>query len=223
MSINYVGSLKQVPVSGNIGLKMDMTSIFGFISLVSPFFIMFMMFTLSIFNSNFKGFVYLIGVSIMYIFINILNKTLDNDVVETTLNKYHYNFCQLFGEEKYSSVPSFNSALYIFTLTYLAVPMIRNNIFNLPLVIFFVLLFSLDTITRITHINCTSGMGVALGAFIGLVWGIIYYNLLYQSEDTKKFLFYDDYFGSNKIACARPSEQKFKCDVYENGELIKTI
>ena len=219
----YSDVVKLVPNnSANIGLNMELVTIFGFISLIGPFFIMFMMFTLSIFNSNFKGFVYFIGVSVMYVFITILNKTL-KPTTERALNKYHFPFCKLFGNEVYYSIPSFNSSLYTFTFTYLSVPMIRNNIFNLPLVIFFILMFTLDTITRTMHINCTNGKGVALGAFIGLTWGMIYYNVLYQNEDTKKFLFYDDYFGSNKISCMRPSEQKFKCEVYENGELIETI
>jgi len=58
MSIQYSDALKQVKHDNprHIGLKMDMTTIFGFISLIGPFFIMFMMFTLSLFNSNFKGF-----------------------------------------------------------------------------------------------------------------------------------------------------------------------
>ena len=205
----------------HIGLKMDMTTIFGFISLIGPFFIMFMMFALSIFNSNIKGFVYLIGVSVMYAFITILNKTLKSDPSEQ-LNEYHFPFCQLFGNEMYYSVPSFNSSLYIFTLSYLLFPMMQNNMFNLPLVVFFILLFALDTVTRTTQINCTNGKGVSLGALIGFIWGIIYYNLIYQNDTTKQFLYYND-FDSNKVACMRPSKEKFKCAVYKNGELVESI
>jgi len=28
---------------------------------------------------------------------------------------------------------------------------------------------------------------------------------------------------SNKIACSRPTKQKFQCNVYKNGEIIQTI
>jgi len=218
----YSDTVRQIKHDArHIGLKMDMTTIFGFISLIGPFFIMFMMFTLSIFNSNFKGFVYLIGVSIMYAFISILNKTLNAESPEK-LNAYHFPFCQLFGDEMYYSIPSFNSSLYIFTLSYLLFPMMQNNMFNLPLVIFFILLFALDTVTRTTQINCTTGKGVSLGALIGFIWGLIYYNLIYQNDTTKQFLYYND-FDSNKVACMRPSKQKFKCAVYKNGELVESI
>lgn len=224
MSTPYSDTLRQIKHNDrkHIGLKMDMTTIFGFISLVGPFFIMFMMFTLSIFNSNFKGFVYLIGVSIMYAFITILNRTTTPDPIEQ-LNEYHFPFCQLFGNEQYYSIPSFNSSLYIFTLFYLLLPMMKHNMFNLPLVIFFVLLFVLDVVTRTIHINCTNHKGVALGALIGFVWSIIYYNILSQNNTLKEFLYYNDQFDSNKVACMRPSKQKFKCAVYKNGELIESI
>jgi len=207
--------------SRHYGLRMDMTTIFGFISLISPFFIMFMMLTLSIFNSNFKGFIYLIGVSIMYAFITILNKTLNTEMPEKK-NESKFPFCQLFGNEIYYSIPSFNSSLYIFTLSYLLFPMLKNNMFNLPLVIFFLLLFALDSVTRTTQMHCTNTKGVSLGALIGFVWGFIYYNLIYQNDSTKQFLYYND-FGSNKVACMRPSKQKFKCSVYKNGQLVESI
>ena len=217
----YSDAVKQIPAKPtHIGLTMDMTTIFGFISLIGPFFIMFMMFTLSIFNSNFKGFVYLIGVSVMYAFISVLNKTLISSA--PMKNEYHFPYCQLFGSDTYQSIPSFNSALYIFTLAYLVLPMMHNNMFNLPLIIFFVLLFALDSVTRTSHINCTTGKGVSLGALIGFIWGVVYYNIIYQNDDTKQFLYYDD-FESNKVACMRPSKQKFKCSVYKNGELVESI
>lgn len=223
MNVPYSDVLKQIKYDDSryIGLKMDMSTIFGFISLIGPFFIMFMMLTLSIFNSNFKGFFYLIGVSIMYAFILILNKTLNAETPEKP-NAYHFPFCQLFGNEIYYSIPSFNSSLYIFTLSYLLFPMIKNNMFNLPLVLFFLTLFAIDTITRTIHINCTNSKGVTLGALIGFIWGLLYYNLMNENNSTKQFLYYND-FGSNKVACMRPSKQKFKCSVYKNGQLVESI
>ena len=58
MNVPYSDVLKQIKYDDSRynGLKMDMSTIFGFISLIGPFFIMFMMLTLSIFNSNFKVF-----------------------------------------------------------------------------------------------------------------------------------------------------------------------
>jgi len=222
MSIPYSDIVKQIPhTNTQMGVKMDLANIFGFISLIGPFFIMFMMFSLSIFNSNFKGFIYLFGVTIMYTCIIVLQKTLGKNE-NIKLNAYHYPFCQLFGNEQYLSIPSFNSALYMFTLIYLVLPMLQVGTFNLPLVIFFIMIYALDTITRTLMINCTTGKGVAIGSVIGFIWGSIFYNIISTGEGTKQFLYYDD-FVSNKIACLRPSKQKFKCSVYKNGELIQSI
>jgi len=61
-----------------------------------------------------------------------------------------------------------------------------------------------------------------MGALIGFVWSIVFYNILYQNNTLKDFLYYND-FDSNKVACMRPSKQKFKCSVYKNGELVESI
>ncbi|ADX06129.1 hypothetical protein 162285234 [Organic Lake phycodnavirus 1] len=193
-------------------LKQDLTSIFGFITLIGPFFIMFMLVSLSIFNSNFKGFFYLIGASLLFVMVNVLNSTNTNNQTTNPV------FCNLFASSVGFTVPSFNSSLYIFTLTYLMVPMISYNMFNIPLVLFFVFMFSLDTITRTTYISCTDVRGVLLGSLIGFVWGIVYYFILSQNESTKVFLYYND-FESSRTACMKPSAQKFVCSVNKNAVL----
>tara|TARA_B110000114_G_C14905417_1_gene322437 strand:- start:417 stop:716 length:300 start_codon:yes stop_codon:yes gene_type:complete len=99
--------------------------------------------------------------------------------------------------------------------------MFSKSIFNLPIIIFFLLFFGLDAFTRI-KLRCTGIPGVIIGALIGFIWGFVYYFILSNSESTKEFLYYSD-FESNKVACLRPSKQKFRCNVYKNGELIESI
>jgi hypothetical protein len=53
-----------------------------------------------------------------------------------------------------------------------------------------------------------------------LVWALMWYYLI-QTQNPE-LLYYDDLI-SNKIACSKPSQQKFKCSVYKNGELLKTL
>lgn len=194
----------------------DLTTMFGFMTLVGPFFVMFMLVSLSIFNSNFKGFVYLAGASLLYVLVRLLNDS------NSQVGEAHPLYCNLFGSTLGFSVPSFNSALYVFTLTYLLIPMISYNMFNIPLVLFFIFLFALDTITRTTYVGCTTSKGVLLGTLLGGVWGVVYYLLLSQNDNTKSFLYYND-FESSRTACMKPTKQNFKCNVYKNGELIESI
>jgi len=107
----------------------DLTTMFGFMTLVVLFFVMFMLVSLSIFNSNFKGFVYLAGASLLYVLVRLLNDS------NSQVGEAHPLYCNLFGSTLGFSVPSFNSALYVFTLTYLLIPMISYNMFNIPLVL----------------------------------------------------------------------------------------
>lgn len=200
-------------------VKLDYSNVFSFISLIGPFFVMALFVVLSIFNSDFKGFIYLFGVIIMSLFIKLLkvsDSIPDIDIQPT----YENNFCTLFGMNE-QSIPSFNSAIYIFTLVYLCLPMFSKSIFNLPIIIFFLLMYALDAMTR-NNIGCTNLSGILIGTFVGFTWGIIYYYILQSSDDTKKFLYYSD-FESNKVACLRPKNQKFRCNVYQNGELIQSI
>jgi hypothetical protein len=67
---------------------------------------------------------------------------------------------------------------------------------------------------------CTTPTGIVLGSFIGIIWGLFWYFLI-QGQNNE-LLYYDDLL-SNKVACSRPSQQKFKCSVYKNGELLKTL
>ena len=48
-----------------------------------------------------------------------------------------------------------------------------------------------------------------------------WYNIL-KITGNDSLLYYDEYV-SDKVACSRPEKQTFKCAVYKNGELLKTI
>lgn len=95
----------------------------------------------------------------------------------------------------------------------------KNNM-NYPLLIFILLLGVIDTTTRYS-LKCTKLQGSILGILIGLMLGTIWYNM-FKLSGNSSLLYYDEY-TSNKIACSKPNKQTFKCSVYKNGELIKTL
>ena len=92
-----------------------------------------------------------------------------------------------------------------------------NNVVNFPLIISILGLFIIDGFTRIKG-NCTNYQGIILGGVFGLVMGVMWYNL-FKITNNDKLLYYDEYV-SNKVACTKPTKQKFKCSVYKNGELV---
>jgi hypothetical protein len=220
--MNYVSTIRRTSANP-VTMEMNMANVFGLISLMGPGFVMFMLFCLSLFNSNLKGLFYLVGVGVVYGFVVLVGKS--GMVLSDPSDKkdgYYPSFCQMFGSSTTElSNPSFNSAFYTFTLTYLLIPMITHQNYNIFLILFFLCLLGLDTLTRSIFIKCTSFKGASTGGVIGTTIGFLYW-LLLSSYDTKSFLYYND-FDSSRVACMRPTKQKFKCNVYRNGELLESI
>lgn len=195
------------------GMKFGFNDVLSAIALISPFLLAFLMVMISIINSNIKGFIYLLGLIILFVMVVLFQNTIKAPI--DTTNK----FCNLFSTSQYS-VPSFNSALYLYTILYILLPMITMEMVNFPLIIVFVLLYVLDSIVKYTN-KCSSLIGIIMGSVLGLFFGISWF-LLIRSTGQKGLLYYDD-LVSNKIACSRPTKQNFKCQVYKNGELIQNI
>ena len=115
--------------------------------------------------------------------------------------------------------PSFISALYVFTILYLFYPMMINGVFNFPLIILLLIIYVFDIIIRSYKMGCTDIVHVAMGSALGLCFTIAYVMLLANHTE---LLYYNDLLSS-KVACSVPSKQKFKCSVYNNGQLLQTI
>jgi hypothetical protein len=97
--------------------------------------------------------------------------------------------------------------------------MMMNDVMNIPLLIVLLVLYAIDCVMKSSN-KCTTPIGIVLGSFLGLVWGLMWYFVVQNQHP--ELLYYDDLI-SNKIACSRPTQQQFKCSVYKNGELLKTL
>jgi len=190
-------------------------NVFTYFSMISPFLVILIFVFISIINSNFKGFIYLLGIFLLFFIILLFQK-----VLRIQLPSDSSPYCQVFSFPiPLQGVPSFNSSIFLFTIVYLFLPMIANNIMNFPLLMLLLVLYAIDTVTKVNG-KCTSPVGVILGSFLGLVWGLVWYFLV-QTQNPE-LLYYDDLI-SNKIACSRPTQQQFKCAVYKNGQLLQTL
>lgn len=225
------------------GIEFNFSNIFMFFSAILPFLLVFFMVMISIFDYNIKGFIYIFGLFLAYGITIPLQNTLNTKLVEyenenensniniKTVNQFVNKLgnkinplCYLFNFSQkslgYLAVPSYNSVVIAFTISYLIGPMMMNNTINYLLVIFLFMILVVDSSARIKN-NCTNGLGVVFGVILGLIIGGLYV-LIIDSAGYNNLLYNDD-FVSNKVACSKPSKQQFKCSVYKNGELLRNI
>jgi len=180
-----------------------------FITLVGPYFVSMFFILLSIINGDIKGFMYLFGIIIVYSIIALLKNTIPpNQTLEicSVLEKYH------------GQAPSFITALYVYTLIYMLVPMITYNQFNIQLILILVFIIIVDILIRSTIMKCINFVNIIFGIVIGGLIGGIWVMVLTQSGQ-KNLLFYEDVM-SNKEKCVKPGNDNFTCDVYQYGKLI---
>ena len=88
---------------------------------------------------------------------------------------------------------------------------------NYPFTIFLMFLLFFDGFYRSKY-RCNSILGILLGALIGIAGGIGWFFLLY-TQGYESMLYFGETLSNNAV-CTRPSAQRFRCDVYKNGQLI---
>ena len=104
--------------------------------------------------------------------------------------------------------------------------MIIFKVFNIGLIIFLSLVTILDLIIKI-KLKCYNNRTIFISCLLGFVCSSVYimiiYNMFSGDESTAEGAFFITNLNSNKASCSRTKEQQFKCAVYKNGELLKTI
>jgi hypothetical protein len=202
-----------------MAMDLTFTNLFQFISIISPFLLGFFLIMISVFNQDLKAFVYLGGLLLATI-INVFLMNIVKSDVDTQKQQPICNIINMpFGMSAYNS-PSMNSMYIAFTMSYLFLPMFTNNQVNYGLLSFMISLFLIDATNKIMN-YCTNFGGILLGLLTGLTMGGIWYTI-FHTAGYDSLLYFDETM-SNKVYCAKPQKQTFKCSVYKNGELIKTL
>jgi len=200
-----------------MAMDLTLTNIFQFISAISPLLLTFFMVMISIFNQDLKGVVYLAGILIT----TILNLVLLN-IIGSEKSLQASSSCSLinlpFNLSKFNN-PSLNSVIIAFTLIYLFMPMKYNNQFNYPVIAFVLSIFLLDAFSKVIF-KCTTISGVLIGLLTGVFFGGLWYSL-FHAMGYDSLLYFNT--SSDKVYCSKPQKQAFKCSVYKNGELVKTL
>ncbi len=215
------------------GMDLTMTNLFQFFAAVSPLMLGFFMVMISIFNQDLKGIVYLAGILITLLINCFLLKTIGSNGKDKEGNRingpdgkplpFPSEYCNLinlpFGLSQYNS-PALNSVFIAFTIAYLFIPMIINKQMNYAIVFTMLSLFIIDGVTKVIN-HCTTWGGVIIGLISGFLFGTIWY-FIFHAAGYDSLVYFDETV-SNKVYCARPKKQTFKCAVYKNGEVIKTL
>lgn len=196
----------------------NVSHLFHLISLLIPFFLMFLLAMISVFNGDLKVLFYLLGL-IITIGVALIMSTMIKENVESLPN-----ICNLYNGpfpfNMSGTSPALSSVIISFTATYLTIPMVYNNFTNWSLVATFMLLFAVDGYYKHIEQKCVTKTGIFIGLIIGIISGFLWYITIINTN--RSFVYFDE-FISDKLLCNRPTNQQFKCAVYKNGELIRHL
>lgn len=183
--------------------------------LLSTFFIM-----LTIINGDAKGLIYMSGAILFIIcYISICNVLkLDCNPNATS------NVCNTFGLPLSSTVGRYTSStsmFYImFTLIYIILPMATRNRYNVQFIIIMVLLLLVNVYGTFRY-SCSTILQFFISIILGGGSGVLWYYII-SLINGGSYLYYNE-ISSNSVQCKKPSEQTFKCLVYQNGQKISEI
>lgn len=186
--------------------------------LLSPFFLISSITSMSFVFQNFKGLIYLGFILVAVISRYFIMKHSGNKPISFVPSK-----CNFIQYSKYGN-STFSTFVFAFTLAYIASPMIYNGIMNWFILCGILLYSIIDLAVKhkngCINLNKESGMiflNILTGLFSG--WLITFLFLINKNE---KYLFFNE-ISSNRDVCSQPKKQTFKCAVYKNGELIDNV
>lgn len=199
---------------------MDLNIIgFGYLFLRLAPFVLASFFTLaSIFNQDFKGFIYLVGL-LFSSFITMLAAKLPfiSNLTRPTDAPEICNVLTIGQTDSLSDLPLGQSSIN-YTFAYLWYSMIHSDLVgqNIPTLVFFPLLIIFDFIWNFNN-SCYSFFQLATSAGVGGLIGWLWAYIISTSKSPSLM-----YFSSltNEDVCSRPTKSTFKCNVYKNGKLI---
>ena len=188
---------------------------FGYLFLRLAPFILVCFFTLSsIFNQDFKGFVYLIGLLFACFSSIMAGRGFDK--------REKPEICKMItvGGVELTYLP-LSQCVFGYTFAYILFAIIKYKlvITNVTSIVFFSLLIGSDMYWNSMN-ECYSIVELLVGLFIGGAVGLLWAYII-DSSNAKNL----QYFAgiNNNEVCNVPSAQTFRCKVYKNGQLISNM
>lgn len=198
-------------------MEFNASNILYFIAYISPVLVLGLVVFIGLLNSNAVGASLFVSMMSVIYFIGI---TMQKGLGVVSTQPKH-PVCSVFGENLYMN-PSLSSMLLFASITYIVLPFIMTNTTTkyIPLISVLIALWVLDFVIKMRH-QCTNTLGVVMGTLVGGATGGLFTFLIYKFLNSG--LLFHGISSSNNVVCNRPSERKFKCSVYKNGQLIKSL
>ena len=167
----------------------------------------------SFINKDLKGFIWLTGAILSTIFTQLILK-----IIGKTRNKEEVKNC--LGRLPGDTNPALAGNIITYTLSYMLFPMMSINNVNLQLVSLLIILYSVNGYYGLSSKGICKTMAheVFFVGISGFLAGYLWYRTL-RRNDQEKLLYFTEPISNNSI-CTKPSKTKFKCRVYQNGELV---
>lgn len=188
---------------------------FGYLFLRLAPFILVCFFTLSsIFNQDFKGFVYLIGLLFACFSTILAGRGFDH--------KAKPEICKMItiGGIEMTYLP-LSQSVFGYTFAYILFAIMKYKLVstNITSIVFFTLLILSDMFWNSMN-ECYSLIELVIGLIIGGAVGLFWAYIIDTSN--AKSLQYFAGLNNNEV-CNVPSAQTFRCKVYKNGQLISKM
>lgn len=176
----------------------------------------------SIFNQDFKGLVYLIGLLITIFILITVGNPIMNLLPKPSVNSEESPICSnliTLGHTSLTSLP-LGQAIFGYTFFYLLYLILKYQYVksNIPTLVFFPFIIVFDIIWNITN-NCITIGPLLISLIIGGGMGALWAFIIDRTKMTNL-----QYFNkvSGNAECSRPAKNTFKCNVYKNGKLVSS-
>jgi len=194
-------------------IDLSLSNMFKIISISGSFILSAFLVMLSISNSDMKGIIYIASLFTLIIVYFICFSTFGEKNQDGFITDPICSIVNIPGSSFANS--SINSAILTFIFIYLAVPMFYNSM-NYSILTVVLIFYVIDCITMLNN-RCTNVYAIVLSSLIGASVAILSTSIMMANKPS--FLFYNA--PANTEICSRPSNQKFKCNVYKNGEILQ--
>jgi hypothetical protein len=191
---------------------------FGYLFLrLAPFVLVSFFSLASIFNQDYKGLVYLIGLIFACFGTSMIGKLLGLDPPESS-NPEICNMITVGQTSNISDLP-LGQTVFTYTFAYLLYSIVKYKYVkqNIPTLIFFPLLIIADLIWNIKN-SCNTFIQLLASLILGGLFGTLWAVIIDSTNSTN--LQYFSGVNTNKEVCSKPSKSTFRCNVYKNGKLI---
>lgn len=187
---------------------------------LAPFIVVSFFTLMSVFNQDFKGIIYLVGLIFSCFMSTMIYNSASAYIPGLPQDNVLCNLMSFNDEQTTSTLPMGQNILG-YTYAYLLYVIIYNKTVNgnIPLISLFAILVAFDGIWNYIY-SCFNPIQLILSLALGVGFGIVW-SAIIISTNVSDLQYFNQVTGGAP-ACSRPAKNTFKCNVYKNGQLLSS-